>query len=63
MRWQSRRSKGDRWSQRTLSEFWLELIDHVDRVLADAHAADDALIEPIVKPHNRGVGPVWVNAN
>jgi PucR C-terminal helix-turn-helix domain/GGDEF-like domain len=31
-------------AQRILSEFWLELFDHVDSVLADAHAAEDALI-------------------
>jgi hypothetical protein len=31
-------------AQRTLSEFWLELFNHVDHVLADAHAAEDALI-------------------
>jgi len=31
-------------AQRTLSEFWLELFAHVDRVLADAHAAEDAMI-------------------
>jgi len=27
-----------------LSEFWLELFNHVDHVLADAHTAEDALI-------------------
>lgn len=31
-------------AQRMLSEFWLELFNHVDHVLADAHAAEDALI-------------------
>jgi len=31
-------------AQRMLSEFWLELFNHVDHVLADAHTAEDALI-------------------
>jgi hypothetical protein len=31
-------------AQRTLSEFWIEFFDHVGRVLADAHAAEDALV-------------------
>ena len=31
-------------AQRLLSDFWIELFDHVGRVLADAHAAEDALM-------------------
>jgi hypothetical protein len=31
-------------AQRMLSEFWLELFNHVDHVLADAHVAEEALI-------------------
>jgi len=30
-------------AQRVLSEFWIEFFDHVDHVLAEAHAAEDAL--------------------
>jgi PucR C-terminal helix-turn-helix domain/GGDEF-like domain len=30
-------------AQRVLSEFWIEFFDHVGHVLADAHAAEDAL--------------------
>ncbi len=31
-------------AQRILSQFWIEFFDHVGHVLADAHAAEDALI-------------------
>jgi hypothetical protein len=52
-------------AQRMLSEFWLELFNHVDHVLADAHVAEDALIVAqetrsyvrLMDGLSRGVGP------
>lgn len=42
-------------AQRVLSEFWIEFFDHVDHVLADAHAAEDALV---VAQENRSYAPL-----